>query len=110
MSCEVDPKHAEIIAKEFGMDNSKVFVTPIFEPDSDEYKVDMGKAATFCTIDATRYLSVAARANHLVADGPDIQFAWHKLSIKMASPTATVWKRLKRLARYLQGRPRLVHT
>ena len=57
---------------------------------------------------ATRFRAVAARANYLAADRMDIQFAVKEVCRGMANPEARHWQGLKRLARYLVGRPRAV--
>ena len=49
-----------------------------------------------------------ARANYLSPDRPDIAFVVKELARAMSSPTRGDWERLKRLARYLKGRPRVV--
>ena len=56
----------------------------------------------------TQYKSIVARANYLSIDRPDIQFAVKKLATSMSSPTNRNWQELKRLGRYLKGKPRLV--
>eukprot|EP00973_Karenia_brevis_P092466 12412551-Karenia_brevis.AAC.1 len=55
-----------------------------------------------------RYQSLAARLNYYSLDRPDIMFAVKELMRKMASPTEEDEVALKRVARYLIGRPRLV--
>ena len=54
------------------------------------------------------YRAIVARANYLAPDRPDIAFAVNELARSMSSPTRGDWERLKRLARYLKGRPRVV--
>ena len=51
--------------------------------------------------DATNYRSVAARANYLSADRPDIMYAVKELCRGMAKPTKGHWLKLKRLGRCL---------
>ncbi len=50
----------------------------------------------------------AARANFLASDRPDIAFAVKELCRGMSAPTARDPEALKRLARYLLGKPRVV--
>ena len=57
---------------------------------------------------ATRYRMIAARANYLCADRTDIQYAVKECCRGMAAPEVRHWNMLKRLARYLLGRPRMV--
>ena len=51
---------------------------------------------------------VAARANYMAQDRPDIQFAVKELYMWMAMPTVEARKQLKRLGRNVKGRPRVV--
>ena len=51
---------------------------------------------------------MAARANYLAADRMDIQFAVKEICKAMPNPTLGDKRKLKRLARYLRGRPRVV--
>ena len=57
--------------------------------------------------EAWRYWSVVARANYLAQDGPDIRFTVKELCRKMSKPNLNDWRALKKLCRYLRGRPRL---
>jgi hypothetical protein len=56
----------------------------------------------------TRFRGLAARANYLSADRPDIIFAAKEICRLMAKPTDLAMAALKRLGRYLRHRPRLV--
>ena len=51
--------------------------------------------------EATNYRSIAARANYLSADRPDIMYAVKELCRGMATPSKGHWLKLKRLGRYL---------
>ena len=59
--------------------------------------------------DATQYRAVAARLNYLSLDRADIQFACKESARKMATPCNGDWELLKRVGRYLLGRPRVAH-
>ena len=59
--------------------------------------------------DHTRFRALAARANYLAADRPDCQFAAKEVCRLMSAPTELSLKAVKRLGRYLEGRPRLVY-
>merc|ERR1712147_39673 len=54
------------------------------------------------------YRAVVARANYLAADRPDCQYASKEVCRWMSKPTEVSLKAVKRLGRYLRGRPRLV--
>ena len=59
--------------------------------------------------DATTFRALAARANYLSQDRPDINFSANELCREFANPNDQSLIKLKRLGRYLRGRPRLVH-
>ena len=56
----------------------------------------------------TKYRAVAATANFLAADRPDVAYATKELARRMSEPRQGDWARAQRLARYLRGKPRLV--
>ena len=58
--------------------------------------------------DATEYRAVAARANYLALDRPDIAYATKELCRDFGTPTKFSVERLKRLGRYLNHHRRLV--
>ena len=60
--------------------------------------------------DAKKYRELAARANYLAQDRPDIQYATKEVCRGMCTPTKGDLKRLRRLARYLINYPRMILT
>ena len=58
--------------------------------------------------EATRYRRFAARLNYLAMDRSDLQYAAKECCKHMASPKVGDWERIKRVGRYLRGRPRCV--
>ena len=58
--------------------------------------------------EATMFRALAARANYLALDRPEIGYATKELCRYFATPTKTGVEQLKRLVRYLAGAPRLV--
>ena len=58
--------------------------------------------------ESTTYRQLAARANYLAMDRPDIGYATKELCRHFAKPTKYSVEALKRLVRFLVGRPRLV--
>ena len=56
----------------------------------------------------TSFRALAARANYLSADRPDCQYAAKEICRWMSSPTELAMTALKRLGRYLAGKPRMV--
>ena len=59
--------------------------------------------------EASLYRALAARANYLSQDRPDINFATKELCREFSAPNQKSYLRLKRLVRYLVGLPRLVY-
>ena len=57
---------------------------------------------------ATRYRATTARLNYVASDRVDIQYAVKECSRHMSSPKESHWKILKRTAKHLVRRPRLV--
>ena len=69
-----------------------------------EQGADLGPA------EAKQFRALAARANYLAQDRPDIQYPVKEIARRMGRPTERDWRLLKRLARYLLGKPRAVIT
>ena len=103
--CEADPRHREVIVKEFGFDeNTKGAVTAGSKEDyGDELDCgdELGKS------EAKSFRSLAARMNFVAVDMPDIQFSVKEVCRLMATPRTTSWVPLKRIARYLVSRPKV---
>ena len=59
--------------------------------------------------DATMFRALSARANYLAQDRPDIGYSTKELCREFARPNRNSYQRLKRVCRYLAGKPRLVH-
>ena len=59
--------------------------------------------------DATMFRALSARGNYLAQDRPDINFATKELCREFSRPNRNSYQRLKRLGRYLIGKPRLVY-
>ena len=66
-----------------------------------EEEVELGPYA------AIEFRGLAARANYLSSDRPDIQFATKEICREMAKPTERGMLKMKRLARYLLHSPRI---
>ena len=54
------------------------------------------------------FRALGARANYLALDRPDIAYAAKELCREFSAPTKQSYVKLKRVARYLLGKPRLV--
>ena len=123
LTYEADQRHAEILIKELGLENSKPVSTPGAREDivkasyviiDDDNKpvndVEDDKAGELLSKqDATKYRGLAARANFLSQDRADLQYATKEVARRMATPRVGDWNLLKRLGRYLVGAPRVVY-
>ena len=95
---EPDQRHADLLVQALELKGANGVTTP-GENDArgqeEENEVELGPN------EATTYRSIAARANYLSADRPDIMYAVKELCRGMAKPTKGHWLKLKRLGRYL---------
>ena len=103
---EADQRHAELLIAGLGLaPDSKPLTNPGRKLTAKELDAELvpldGRAAT-------EFRAMTARANFLASDRPDIAFAVKELCRAMSSPTTRDSDALKRLARYLLGRPRLI--
>jgi hypothetical protein len=102
---EADPRHVEKMLRDMGMEDCNVGVVPGTKfdgkpgDDGDE-ELDRETKRVF--------RSVVARANYLAADRADIRFSVKELCRRMSGPTKSDWQALKKLCRYVKGRPRVV--
>ena len=60
------------------------------------------------SVDATTFRALGAGANYLALDRPNISDATKELCKHFARPTADAVRALKRLVKYLVGKPRVV--
>jgi hypothetical protein len=102
VSFEADPKHVEKMLKDMRLTDCR----PNRVPGAKEDWTERGEALQGEQIKI--YRSVVARANYLALDRPDIRYATKELRRRMAAPTEADWGHLKRLCRYLKGRPRMI--
>ena len=98
---EADRAHVEKILEATRMADCKANTVPATKEEHPDVDVPLeGEQCKACR-------SAVARANYLSQDRPDIRFTTKELCRKMASPTVADWNGLKKLCRYLRGRPRL---
>jgi len=102
---EADPRHAEALIRDLGVQHESVLTVPGSKPPKgkEEEEEDLGEE------EQVLYRSGAAKANYLAQDRPDISFAAKECCRHMASPKRKHWEALKRIARYLKGEPRKVY-
>ena len=105
---EPDQRHAELMAREMGVESSKGAPTPMVAAkcsvEARENSPDLQGH------EASNYRGLVARGNYLAQDRPDISFATKAVAKHMAKPKACDWTAVKRLARYLAQHGRLVQT
>ena len=102
---ETDQRHVDLIIQETGAASMGTLSHP-----GGEKKVFEKEAASKVLVgaEATRFRAVAARANYLSVDRPDIQYSAKEVCRRMAKPVEGDWQKLTRLGRYLRGSPRCV--
>ena len=102
---EADQRHGEVIIQALGLERANGVTSP--GEDSKTWREEED-ATPLHPITGSEYRALAARANFLAIDRPDIEFAVKEICRTMANPTTGDMKKIKRLARYLKEVPRLV--
>ena len=101
---EADPRHIEIIIDQLGLQEAKPVSTP---GTKEEGRTQANHEDKLNDKDTSSYRAIVARCNYIAPDRPDIAYIVKELARSMANPRNGDWQRLKRLGRYLKGRPRL---
>ena len=57
---------------------------------------------------ARSYRAIAARLNYISPDRPDIGYAVKESARNMSKPRASYFQKLRKIGRYLVGKPRLI--
>ena len=98
---QADPKHAKLIIKAMALNFGSRSVESLIEREmfDEEAEKELNKE------DASKFRQVAARLNYLAVDRPDLQFPTKEICRGMAKPQQKHLGMLKRIARYLVGRP-----
>jgi hypothetical protein len=102
---EADQRHGEMIVRSLDMTNAKGVSTPGGEEQPWKEQDDAEKLGHQ---EARQFRSLVARANYLSPDRPDIQYAVKKLCRNMSDPSRGDMANLRRLARYLIEKPRMI--
>ena len=102
---EADRKHREKILDYFGMDKGTRALSTNGEKDP---KAEEGDEVDLEKEESIVYRGLAARLNFLSLDCPDLQFGSKPSSREMSKPKMGSWKCMKRIARYLLNRERVV--
>ena len=102
---EADPRHAELIVEQLGVEDTRAVVSPGIDGAEEE---DNDEDVDIVGADLTRFRGVAARCNYLSFDRPDAQYATKEICREMSKPTTGSLRRLRRIGCYLKGARRLV--
>ena len=113
---EADPRHAERVIRYMGVETGKASPVPGSKEKakiwSDAADLEGGQDGNvnpeLCSSEASTYRTVAATLNYFASDRPDIQFAVKEAARGMSAPHQSHWAILKKIARYLRYRPRLI--
>ena len=105
---EADPRHAEALIRDLGMETAKPAKTPAEKKKGSDLKAMLESQPLNAEL-AKQYRSHTMRAAFLAQDRPDIAEATKSLARHMKEPTEFAWADLKRLVRYLRGNPRLIY-
>ena len=106
---EADRRHVGEVIKALGLEGASPAPTPEvvakgetrIEDSEGNVDPELG------LVETTMFRAVAARLNYLSQDLPDITFATMKLCSKMSRPNGQDLKNMKRVGRFLIGKPRI---
>ena len=104
MSYEADPKHVQLLLKEWGLAEAKGAVAPTTKSLVD----GIGKGEVLDDLASTRTRRSIARLNYLSQDRPDIAYISKELSKHMANPFTGTLKALHVVIKYLKAYTRMV--
>ena len=102
---EADQRHSEMIAEQLGVTGSGGITTAGCqneEIETPEQEEDLPAG------DVTLFRGVAARANYLGPDRPDMLYASKEVCREMSKPSVAGLDKITRIAKFLSGRPRVV--
>ena len=102
---EGDPKHYALISKEWGMEQCSPADTPV----SKDSWSKIGNGEKLEPTAASHVRRTIARINYLSQDRPDLAVAARIASQHMSEPYEGTVQFIKRVIRYLKGKPRLAN-
>ena len=110
MEIEADPRHAEIVIAELGLNDPKVKTvdTPEVKQKGDMF--ERTRSRRLLGPEITHFRSLTMRLAYLSADRADLGNAIKNVAKRMADPREIDMQSLKRIGRYLKKRPRVVQT
>lgn len=101
---EADPRHVEFVIDHLKLQDAKFVCTP---GTKEEGRTQEDNETPLGPKEASLYRAIVARCNYFAPGRPGISYAVKELARQMATPRRGDMQRLKRLGRYLKGRPRL---
>ena len=108
---EGDGKHVGLLEEEWGMSHCNPVATPYVKPATTPSRASgpcgVAEAKAMSPADATLYRRAAARINYVALDRPDLSFASRVASSSMSNPKEGDDLLIKRIIRYLKGKPRV---
>ena len=107
LEMEADPRQSEKLLRDLKLDGEGV--KPAATPGTRATKDQLDADQPLDSSKATPYRAVAARANYLASDRPELQFPAKEVCRWMSSPTDLSLQALKRLGRYVVAHKRLVY-
>ena len=103
---EADPKHRKLIMEHFGFDEESSGL--VYNGERDWRKEEEWEEVLLEKEEAMVFRGVVVRAIFLSLACPDLQFPVKQMSREMAKPMVGSWKRMKKIARYLINRKRVI--
>ena len=101
MGSRNDPRHAELVVEQLGIEDRGVGTPGVSGVDEEDTEEDVPLEGE----DITRYRGVTARCNYPAADRPDCVFTIKDECREMSKPTTGSLKRLRRIGRDLKMHP-----
>lgn len=104
---ESDPRHAEIIVKQLGLENALPLSAPMERRSPKDLTGE--DVEELNGQDASSYRAIAARGNYLSIDRSDIRYAVKELARRMSKPRNIDYNQLFHFGRYLRGKMRVAN-
>jgi hypothetical protein len=102
ISWKADPRHRKMILEHFGLNAE----TKVLSRNGVKDEVDIEDEPETEALQAAEqkgFRALAARANYMAVDVPNVQFPTKEVCRDMSKPSVTAYEKIKRLARYMIG-------
>lgn len=104
ISCESDPKYRRHVMESLGLSEESKSLSVTGSKDMEGKEEGVPRVME----DDRQFRSIVASVNYMATDQPDLQYACKEACREMSAPTDASWRKLKRIARYLVGRERVI--